>query len=108
MTAHGNMIGLFFYRDIGDYYQTGEIIRQVHENAYLTRLDDVSDECSASRSTLFLFTVEGDFSAINHDGNSIFRFFDTRADLQAWLTWLNTPTETPKEIVRPVKRQNVQ
>ena len=100
------MIGMFFHRDLGDYYQTGEIIRKVNPEAYLTRLDVINGSERCPVNPLVMFAVM-DLTDLDEDGNPIFRFFDTRDDLQAWLAWMDTPDDEPKKVVRLVKKEKV-
>ena len=97
------LTGMFFHRDGGEYYTTGEIIRQVHPDAYLARLD-----CSITEmpvNPLVLFTVTYDMAETDDDCSPQFRFFETRADLQTWLNWANAPVENKEAVVKLVKKE---
>jgi len=100
------MLGMFFHRDLGDYYQTGEIIRKVSPEAYLTRVDFINGDNPCPINPLIMFAVM-DFSDVDDEGLPIFRFFDTRSDLQAWLAWMDKPDDEPKKVVRLVKKEKV-
>ena len=41
------LTGLFFYKECGEHYRTGEIFRQVHSDAYLVLLDKVIPDLTA-------------------------------------------------------------
>jgi len=94
------LTGLFFYKECGEHYRTGEIFRQVHSDAYLVLLDKVIPDMPIEPSVIYLIS---DFWSTDKDDNPIFNFFDTREDLTAWVTWLETPSEKKPSVVNLVK-----
>ena len=96
------LTGMLFVQDCEDHYHVGEIVRQCHPDAYLVRYEAVSD---APIRPLTVLTVTHDFSALDSDGHPIFRLFETHADRQAWIDWLDTPVEKPAPVARLVKKE---
>lgn len=93
------MVGLFFTQEHGDNYHAGEIIRKVHDNAYLVKLDQ-----DIPVDMMVLYTVHGIMSEYDETGYPMFRFFETRKDLQAWVDWLGRKTEEKPSVVRLIKK----
>lgn len=99
------LAGLFFIRGNGDSYRTGVVVRQVHPEAYLVRFDNM--KCGGSdmpTDGMELLTISGDLSAVGDDDFPMFRFFETRDQLQAWLDWLEAPSAAPR-VLELVKKE---
>lgn len=90
MSTYTSLAGMFFLRDNGDTYLTGEIIAQVHQDAYLLKPDNMTNlpvdpPCE-------LMSV-GAMTAMNELGIPVVSLFQTRDELTAWIDWLEKPSE---------------
>jgi hypothetical protein len=90
-----------FVDETGESYRTGEIVASIDDHYYVVRFDDMSEKIP-SKSTTLVCTHE--MSSTHGDGEDEFKswsFFDTRADLQEFVDWLDAPAKP--EVVKLVK-----
>ena len=97
------LTGLFFVHDIGEFYRTGVVFRQAHPDAYLVRYDNMKRGSDMPDGGMALLTVSCDLSATDDEDNPIFRFFETRDELDTWVSWLETPV-ADAEVLSLVKK----
>lgn len=95
------LAGLFFMWDHGESYQTGAILRQVNDDAYLVLFDVLAGEPAIN--PMFLLDMD-DFTDKDETGYPAFRFFDTREELDRFVVWIRTPLKDTDETVAKGKR----
>jgi hypothetical protein len=97
------LIGKFVLVDSGEAYRTGEIVASVDGHFYLVRFDNLTQKTEKLPASTTLMCLHEMSSAYDSDGLEIksWSFFDTRADLQAFINWLDAPEKS--EVVKLVK-----
>lgn len=90
MNNHTSLVGMFFLRDNGDTYLTGEIIGQIHENVYLLKADNMNNLPAAPPLELMAL---GDMTAMSEYGIPAVSLFLDRDALTAWIDWIEKPSE---------------
>lgn len=85
--TYTSLTGMFFTDSDGERYTTGEILAQVTEDTYLVRYDgkDV-------KSPQELVCVD-EMLGSDETGFRLWHFFSDRAELKAWIDWLDAPPE---------------
>jgi len=103
MTNPGSLVGMFFLRDNGDTYLTGEIVGQVGKNAYLLKPDNMNSLPAEPPHELMGL---GDMTRMNDYGAPIMSLFPTRENLSSWLDWVERPDIDPTgaKIINLVKK----
>lgn len=80
------LVGRFVFWGTDDFCLAGEIIDRVEDGCYLVKQDPAPDNSPMPHRVLPLHMAwEEAF------------FFDTRAELDAWYVWLDTPSDTSKK-----------
>lgn len=83
------LLNKFILWDRGDTYQSGKITCKISDEVYVFRADPVGVGGGGPPVSLcFAVPVVWDELFI----------FDTRAELDAFLAWLETPSETPRVV----------
>ncbi len=92
-----------FVDETGKSYRTGEIVAAIDDHFYMVRFDDMALKVPSKSTTLVcLHEMAGTYG----DGEDEFKswhFFDTRADLQEYIAWLEAPTKP--EVVKLSSRR---
>jgi hypothetical protein len=101
-----SLVGKFAFYDEGETYQTGEIVAAASPDAYLIKFDSYGH--GDAPLPMEVVSVEEMAAMVNHGPNcnchqKAWRFFETRAEMEAWVKWLDTPPPEPKKVVRLVK-----
>lgn len=101
MASTPTLVGMFYLRDGGEYFVTGEILSEVKDGVYMVSTDSFGP--TEVTRPLELMAVE-DMLGYSPDGMPIISLFKSRADLDEWVEWLNSP-EKPNVInlVKPNK-----
>lgn len=94
------LVNKHFMIDDDASYRTGSVIALVSEGIYLIACDNMQD--NDVRLPLELACI--DEMLFVQGGVRRFNFFETRADLDAWLKWLDTPSEARPKVVSLVRR----
>ena len=96
-----SLVGFWFVLENGEHYRTGQIAEIVtHGNAnvpaiYLLHFDDLlhfDEPDDGIRLPLELVSIAEMLDVCEH-GVKRFNLFRHRGDLDAWITWLDTPQE---------------
>ena len=90
MTNFTSLVGMFFLRDNGDTYLTGEIIGQVGENCYLLKPDNMNNLPALPPHELMGL---GDMATIREDRIPAMSLFPDREAMTAWIDWVEKPSE---------------
>jgi hypothetical protein len=94
------LIGKFVLVDSGESYRTGEIVTTLDDHYFMVRFDNMMEKVPAKSTTLVCLH---EMSATYGDEEfKSWHFFDTRADLQGYVEWLDAPAEAA-EVVKLVK-----
>lgn len=88
--THTSLIGMFFFRDLGETYHTGHIVSSVSDGIFLVQPDNMSD--NARMMPLELVSI-GDMLETDAQCTPSFQFFRSRIELNAWVEWIETPVE---------------
>lgn len=88
MAFRNSLVGLFYTRNRGEFYYTGEIIGQVGPETYLLR----HDARNGHAGPLELADL-GEMMDIDGEGIPCWGLFETRGELQAWINYLDSPSE---------------
>ena len=85
------LVGKFFLHFGKEYLHTGEVVAQVDPATVLMRFDKYEHVPPATGAVMI--AVSSLISTMNAEGSveSEWEFFDSRADLDAWMEWLDTP-----------------
>ena len=85
------LVGKFFLHFGKEYLHTGEVVAQVDPATVLMRFDKCEHVPAATGAVMI--AVSSLISTVNAEGSveSEWEFFDTRADLDGWMEWLDTP-----------------
>jgi hypothetical protein len=91
--AKDPLVGKFFYCSSDGYYRTGRVLARLVEGLYMLSFDP-TDEASP-RPPGEVYPVYAFASGADRE----WMFFDSRAHLKAWESWLDTDTEleSPEE-----------
>jgi hypothetical protein len=86
-----SLIGKFFCHMGAEYMHTGKVVAQVDPASVLIEID----RCEHVPKTLTIVALDEMTSTMSRDGSidTNWEFFASKADLEAWLTWLETPSE---------------
>ena len=86
-----SLVGKFFLHFGKEYLHTGEVVAQVDPATVLLRFDKCEHVPPATGAVMI--AVSSMISTLDGDGavQSEWEFFDTRADLDAWMEWLDAP-----------------
>jgi hypothetical protein len=95
------LVGMSLFFDNGESYRTGKVTDLVAENVYLLAFDNMSNDSVPPH--LELAGIE-EMTSVTPDGSKQFSFFKTRADLDAWMEWLNSPPDSKTKVVSLVKK----
>ena|ERR1044072_2542687 len=90
MTNFTSLVGMFFLRDNGDTYLTGEIIGQVSKHCYLLRPDNMNNLPAPPPHELMGL---GDMARIGENGIPALSLFPDREAMTAWIDWIEKPSE---------------
>jgi hypothetical protein len=87
-----SIVGKFFCFCGEEYLHTGEIVEQLDAATVLVRFDKCKHVPVASAVAMAMSSM---VSKMGKDGelDPTWEFFDTRADLDAWMTWLGMPDD---------------
>lgn len=85
-----SLVGMFYLRDCVDAYSTGEIVAQVQEFIYLLQPDNMKG--TPVQMPLELMAL-GDMTEISQNGIPAMSLFHTRAELDAYVEWMDAPAE---------------
>jgi hypothetical protein len=89
-TTPTTIVGMFFLRDGGEYYVTGEILAEVKDGFYLMKPDNMNG--IPVSSPLEVVQIE-DMTLMNDYGIPAISLFSTREALDAWIAWIDTPSK---------------
>lgn len=96
------LIGKFVLVDGGESYRTGEIVTTIDDHFFMVRFDDMSQKVPSKSTTMVcLHEMSSTYDDDDGDEYKSWAFFDTRADLQEYIDWLEAPAEA--EVVKLVK-----
>lgn len=99
--TEATMTGLFFTLRRGDILLAGEVVRPAEPGYYLVRIDsDADTPCSP----LELASIEQMADSCDECSDSLWSFFETRADLDAYLAWLAKPLPSDTKNVTPIRK----
>jgi hypothetical protein len=86
-----SLVGKFFLHFGSEYLHTGEVVAQVDPATVLMKFDKCEHVPPATGAVMI--AVSSLISTVKADGSleSEWEFFDARADLDAWMEWLDTP-----------------
>ena len=86
-----SLVGKFFLHFGKEYLHIGEVIAQVDPAMVLLRFDKCEHVPAATGAVMI--AVSSLISTMNADGSveSEWEFFDSRADLDGWMEWLDEP-----------------
>lgn len=94
-----DLTGLWFIWDSGESFRTGQFKSRIDDGAYLIQHDDMTD---GELPIVPMQIVDlCDLTETLECGHKRFSIFATRADLDKWLEWLETPSEG--KVIRMVK-----
>jgi hypothetical protein len=96
-----SLVGMCFMRDDAEYYRIGKVVDVISEDVCLLFFENMKD--GQGQPPLELVCIE-EMVSINNDGNRRFTFYKTRADLDAWLDWLNSPSDSKTKVVSLIKK----
>lgn len=101
MTTTPTLVGMFYLRDGGEYFVTGEILMEVKDGVYMVSTDNFGP--TDVTRPLELMAVD-DMLGYTEDGLPVISLFKSRSDMDEWVEWLNSP-EKPNVIhlVKPTK-----
>jgi len=100
-----NLVGMFFVRNLGESYQTGEVVGEPTPGNYLIRLDAVGD----APITPLQLTCACTMTEASDDGSfNDWQFFLRRQDLEAWLAWLLRPEKETEPKSARVSKKDLQ
>jgi hypothetical protein len=90
MTKQPGLVGMFLVLDSVDHehYRTGEIVAAA-ANCFLIQFDKV--EADQPSPPMELVTVEELSATCQSCGQKRANLFRTRADMEKWVAWLETP-----------------
>jgi hypothetical protein len=94
--------GMHFHLDDGEYYRLGEILEIIETDSIylLLKFEDFKN----IPRPLELIEIQ-EMTELNGEGRRRFNLFKTEAELKAWMTWLDTPSDDGKEkVVTLVKK----
>ena len=94
------LAGMFFTRDDDDRFCTGEIVAEVAPEAYMIKVD-TDAAVPANLAPMELVHI-ADMLLTDSQGWRRWVFFKSRAELDAWIAWLEAPS-TPR-VVNLVKK----
>ncbi len=99
------LAGKFIFHMGEEYSRHGEIIEQISDEIILVRFEHncANCECSNRSSRIVPISIKSLMVDIG-DYDDACELFETRADLDKFLTWLDTPSEKaePSKIVKLV------
>lgn len=85
--SHTNLTGMFFILDKGDRFFTGAILSEITDGIYLTQADGNGVQYPKE-----LMSIDDMLGTTNYGGPNC-SLFSTRAEMDDWLTWIETPSE---------------
>lgn len=93
------LVGMFFLRDNGDTYLTGEIIAEINGGIYLLKPDNMKDmPVDPPHEVMSIEQMTG----LNEYDIPSMQLFSTREAMTAWIDWIEKPSEP--RIVNLVKK----
>ncbi len=103
MTKFSSLVGMFFLRDNGDTYLTGEIVSEVNDGMYLLKPDNMNN--LQALPPFEIMAVE-DMAEKNDYDIPAMSLFETRDALKAWVDWVEAPTidTTGAKVINLVKK----
>jgi hypothetical protein len=92
------LVGLHIIIDNGEYYRIGKIVEKAGD-AWLVEFEP-HDGMKGPMELISIEEMLGEAA----DGIKRFQFFRTRAELDTWRTWLDTPSENKPKVVSLIKK----
>ena len=99
------LVGKFLFHMGDEYSRHGEIIEQISDEIVLVRFEHGCSNCECSnRSSRIVAISIKSLTVTIDDYDDACELFETRADLDKFLTWLETPSDNsePAKIVKLV------
>lgn len=87
------LVGMFYMRDYGDTYSTGEVVAQLHTDAYLLKPDNWNDMPVAPPMEVMSI---GDMAHAKIEGINVMQFFQTRDLMESYITYIDSPSSPAK------------
>jgi hypothetical protein len=86
-----SLVGKFFSHFGKEYHQTGQIVEQIDDEMLLVRFD----KCEHIPSGMVVIPASSMVTKMDKEGapEVEWEFFGTRAELDAWIAWLDAPPE---------------
>ena len=102
MTIVHPLVGKYVFISSEEYYRYGKIVEQVDDDIFLVKI--LSTDISAINS-YSLYNIN---QMIQDDNNHImgWQFFKTKAELNKYLKWIETPTENSENKVLQLVKKN--
>lgn len=96
-----SLVGMFFVRDSGEYFVTGQIISEIKDGVYLLTTEGAPSD-NVTRP-FEIMSIE-DMLGFNEMRMPVMALFRTRAEVDAWVKWISAP-EKPSvvNLVKPPK-----
>jgi hypothetical protein len=96
------LIGKLIHQDVGDGYRTGVIVEEI--GAFLlVQYDAMNGGDVTMPAELIPLAAMAERSK---EGIARVSFFNTRAELKAWVAWLETPAKEEEGRVKPLNRMH--
>lgn len=97
-----SLAGKFFVHVGASFTHAGEIVEQVDAATVLVRIDRVE----GTASSMMLFATKDMLAALDAGGvmESPFELFSSRAELDAWMAWMESPDD---DEIDPAEKKNV-
>ena len=100
-TAMQSLEGKFVLWNGPESYRTGQI-KTGFEDSVMVQFDRMGDNSDASWNFPMELVCGEELTHAVEDGLKVWGFFDTRQELDAFLAWLDSPSE--KQVVRLVSK----
>jgi hypothetical protein len=94
----GTLVGMFLLLDSVDHehYRTGKIVA-ASGDCFLIQFDWLKERADRPPPPMELITIEELNAVCEHCGQKVANLFESRADLERWVTWLETPEKPTGE-----------
>jgi hypothetical protein len=92
---HSNLVGLFLVLESPDHehFRTGQIVAAAGD-CYLIQFDKV-EKTDDHPLPMELYTPEELSETCENCGQKLANLFKSRADMERWIAWLQTPEKPP-------------
>ena len=88
------LVGMFYIKHGVDYYHTGEVLAAIGQDSYLMQPDIMHDGIPVQMPMYVIGML--DVTDITEMGTPQYEFFQLRADLEAYVKWMDSPSSPAK------------